>query len=395
MKTYEYKGYDTGGRVAKGLVEALSVKGAREQLAAEGVLVERLTLSGQALRFAAESRAVVYRELSALLAAGLTLVRSLDILIRSPQTQVPGTLLAGVRDRVREGVGLASALADASGAVTVFERAVIDSGERSANLATVLKQLAVFLEEQERVKERIRSALVYPLIVVTVGICVGVIMLGLLVPRARDMMDGSGAELPALTGVVIALCQFLFHWGPLLLLAGGVAVVGLRRRMRRDESLRLRWNQWCFRLPLIGKSLDLLVSIRFARTLSILLHGGVPLVEAVSLSGKATGSLWVASMAERESDAIRHGDKLSAAIKRMAPLAGALAEWTQIGEESGALGDLLDHAADRCSESWDRVIGRALTVMEPVLLLIVGAFVLLVTISVLLPIMSLTQSITP
>ena len=175
MKTYEYRGFDRAARPRRGLVEAMSVKDARERLAAEGTLAERITLAGRRLRFAVEMRAMVYRELSALLGAGVTMVRALDNLVQSPELGDIRSLLAGVRDRIREGATLAGALSEASRSVTPFEAAVIQAGERSATVEVMLDRLASFLEEQEKLRARVQAALIYPMIVLTVGICVAVI----------------------------------------------------------------------------------------------------------------------------------------------------------------------------------------------------------------------------
>jgi len=393
MKTYAYKGFDAAGSVRRGLVEALHVKEAREKLAASGVLAEHVTVIHQRLNVRAELRAMVYRELSALLNAGIPMTRALEMMMQSARAGSTGGVLAGVRDRVREGASLAVALTGEGTSATEFEQAAIQAGERAGTLTDVLMRLAVYLEDQDQVRERVSRALIYPALVVGVGICVALVMLGVLVPRAGALLADSGRPLPGLTRVVLMAGHAAARWGVWALLAAGVGGVYLQRRYRGDATLQRRWNQAQFRWPIWGRGYALLASLRFARTLAMLLRGGVPLVEGLRLSGRATGSAWVAHLASQEAEAVRDGERLSTAVRRIPPLVEALAEWVQVGEESGDLAGILDHAATRSNEHWNRYINRSLALLEPLLLLVIGAFVLLITLAVLLPVLALTQSL--
>ena len=393
MKTYQYKGFTTAGQACRGLVEALSVKEAREKLAAEGVLAERVSLTGRTVRFPAERRAVVYHELSALLDAGMPLLSALNILVDSPELRSSRVLLAGVRDGVREGASLAGALREASAAVTPFEEAIIEAAERSATVGGMLANLAEFLEEQQRLRERIQAALLYPAIVFAVGICVAVLMLGLLLPRASAILADSDAGMPALTVFMIGLGRFLQHWGVAIVLLLVVGIHLVWRRVRREAGWRARWSQALFRTPVVGSGWTTLVNLRFARTMAILLQGGVPIMDALRLAGRATGNGWVAGQAEIEADAVRHGSSLSDAVRRIPPLAHSLAGWIQVGEAGGGLARLLEAAARRYQAQWDRFLVRCLALLEPLLIFAIGGFVLLVTLSVLLPVVSLSQAV--
>jgi len=393
MKTFEYSGFDASGRPARGLVEALGPKEARARLAAAGTLVERLTPLGVRFKFPPAARALVYRELGVLLGAGVPLVRALETLLQSPELGAAHSLLAGVRDRVREGRSLAAALAEVSRSSSAFETAILEAAERSATVESVLERLADFLEEQERLREKVQAALTYPLIVLGVGVCVAIVMLGLLVPRARDILAGGQVALPLLTRIMIALGALLARWGLPAVVAAALAAAWLRRRLRRDAEARLAWDRRLFRLPLWGRGYRLLVNLRFARTLGILLGGGVPLVESVPLAGRATGSVWAAELSQTAAERVRHGSSLAEAVRGIPPLAETLPGWIRIGEAAAALERLLDSAARRYQAQWDRFTARCLSVLEPALILLIGGFVLLVTLSVLLPILSLTQAV--
>jgi type II secretory pathway component PulF len=147
-----------------------------------------------------------------------------------------------------------------------------------------------------------------------------------------------------------------------------------------------------FRTPLVQRGYSALVNLRFARTLSLLLGGGVSLVDGVILAGRATGSAWVARLAESGAEALRHGKNLAEAVRAIEPLSASLPGWIQAGEASGKLENLLENAGDRYQQQWDRLISRGLSVLEPLLILAVGLFVLLIALSILLPVMSLNQA---
>ena len=395
MKTYEYKGFHRNGRPAKGLVEALSPKEAREKLSAGGVLAERVSATGRQVRFPAGMRATIYRELGALLGAGLPLLRALEVLIQSPELGDSRVLLAGIRDSVREGAPLARAVRDASRSVSSFEFAIIEAAERSATVESMLNELAAFLEDREKLRERVQGALVYPAIVFTVGVCVAIVMLGVLLPRARDLLAGSTAPMPKLTLFMIGLGQFLFHWGIGVLVVLGAAGAWAWRRYRKSEELRLRVSRLLFRVPVAGRGHTILVNLRFARTMAILLRGGVPLIDAVVLSGRATGSAWVAGLAAGAAETVRHGGRFSDAVRSIPPLSETLPGWIEVGEASGGVSDLLLRAGQRYQDYWDRYVRRSLSVIEPMLILLIGGFVLLVTLSVLLPVISMSHAIGP
>ncbi len=395
MQTYEYRGYDATGKACRGLVEALSPKQAREKLVSGGILAERLAVSGGADRgrVSVDARAMVYRGLASLLRAGLPLVRALGVLIDSPELTPVRPLLARVRDRVREGVSLAAALAEGSRSVTPFESAIVEAAESSGSVEMMLEQLAVFLEAQQKLREKVQGALVYPSIVFTVGICVAIVMLGLLVPRTRDILGGNEASLPALTAFMMALGRFCTTWG--LALLGGLALGGLyaRLRLERDAAFRRDWSRLLFRLPVFGRGCRLLVNLRFAQTLAILLRGGLSVIRAFPLAGRATGNPWIASLTEERAESIRHGGSLSDAVRSVPPLAESLPGWLEIGEASGGLEPLLVSAGQRYQERWDRYVSRCLALLEPLLILTIGGFVLLVTLSVLLPVINLSSRI--
>ncbi|MEI8140711.1 MAG: type II secretion system F family protein [bacterium] len=405
MRTFAYKGFDSSGAVRRGLIEAQDLKEAREKLMARGVLPQDVSSSESAagsvlgsrrgMAFKAESRVAFYRELGVLLGAGLPLVSAIEILMESPELGVSPSLLAGVRDRIREGASLAVSLSAMAPYIKPYEKAILEVGEKSGNLETMLERLALFLEEQEHLRERIVSALIYPAIILVFAILVAVVLLGFVVPAAASVISEQSdkLKLPLLTLFMMALGRVMLFGVPVAMLIGLFGRSYFKQRMAVDPALRFRVDQWLFKMPLVGRGYTIVANLRCARTLSILLQGGVGLVDALALAGRSTGSVWVAHLMEEEAESIRHGSSLADAVRRIPPLARSLPAWIQAGEASGALERLLETAGNAYQHQWNRYVSRTLSWLEPVLILAIGIFVLLVTLSVLLPIIALNQTL--
>lgn len=402
MRTFSYKGFDSSGVVRRGLIEAQDLKEAREKLTARGVLPQEVApsetpvgtpfSSGQGPSFKAESRVAFYRELGVLLGAGLPMVGAIEILMESPELGVSASLLAGLRDRIREGASLAASLGAAAPHIKPYERAILEVGEKSGNLEGMLERLALFVEEQEHLREKIVSALIYPAIILTFAVLVAVGLLGFVVPAAASVItEQSRVALPWLTRFMMMAGRVAMVGLPVLILCAWAGRSWLKHRMVEEPALRYRIDQAMFQVPLVGRGYTIVTNLRCARTLAILLKGGVGLVDALSLAGRSTGSAWVAHLMEAEAESVRHGSSLADAIRRIPPLAGSLPAWILAGEASGALEKLLDTAGNTYQHQWNRFVSRTMSWLEPVLILCIGLFVLLVTLSVLLPILALNQ----
>ena len=400
---FEYKGFDATGRTQSGLVEAADLKEARKILAARGILPETVQAArGTATRrgaraaiFSADVRTMFYRELAALLGSGVALAPALDVILQAPELDQARTLLAAVRDMVREGRALSAAMPVASPQVTLFEQAVLEVGERTGGMPEALARLAAFLEEQEKLREKLMTALLYPLIVVSLAVIIGGLVLTLLLPKVQSLFSEAQLELPALTRILLAGGRGLGFLLLLLVIGAGGASIVLRRRWRTDEVWRSRLDRRLFALPIIGNGWRNLASLRFVRVFGLLLERGVSLIESVPLAGRASGSAWLAACAARETAAMGQGKPLVAVIRGIQPLHPSLAAWIQAGEAGGNLIGLLDNAAQRFQQSWDRLATRGMLVLEIGLTLVVGLFVTLIALAVLLPILQMNKGFMP
>lgn len=403
MKTFMYRGYDRNGARVRGVVEALDLKDAREKLAARTILPEELVPASGGRRGAwswrsarqsmmqDEPRGEFYRAMSTMIAAGLPLVDALNILLEQtpPAHTDAARQLAGVRDAVRDGARLVEAAERAGIPLTAFESAVLESGERTGNLSGSFSDLADYLVEVGRIRQTIRTACLYPAIIVAVAMLVGVGVMGFLVPRMAAVFAESGMPLPWLTrAVVTAGAWFIPVVLPLVLLLILAVLAGMRR-VRTQPSLRKAAERRISRWWIAGHGFRVLTSLRFARTASLLLRGGLPMVEAVPLAGRATGSAWLAAEAAEAAQAIRQGAPVSRTLARIPVIGEELGAWLRAGEASGDLAGMFAYAGERQRQKWTLFMDRSVALIEPVLIVVVAVFVLVVALAILLPILSL------
>ncbi len=401
MKTFEYIGFRTeDGRRVRGWIEADTLKVARERLTEQGILPEEvhpaeavLAAGQRACGLARLSiRAVIFRELAALLGAGLPVVRALEVLIESPEWISARSGLSAVRDHIREGASLSAAL-EAVGHAGAFEIAALRAGERAGALRDALGRTADYLEQQSRIRDRIVSALIYPAVVLILTTLIAIGMLGFLLPTLARLWEDSDIPLPAFTRAVMASGRTARWLLPMVVMGAMVAFSVLRRAAKRSTAWAIRLDRLRYRLPILGGLYRLLVAFRFARALAMLLRGGVPMVEALPLAGRATGSPWAAQGVEKADEEVRHGRAPADALRAVEPLREAIPNWVRAGEAGGNLCDLLEVAAERRQFAWERRMGRAIALLEPALIVVLGALVLMVTLAIVLPILVLPRRI--
>lgn len=393
MSVFAYAGRAADGRRRRGWIEAETAKSARAALAGQGVLTETLRAAVAHGRLAAAGRARLYRELGALLDAGFPLERALGMLMQEGgATEHDYGFLAGLRDRIRDGESLARALAALTPDLPAFERAAVQAAEHAGLQGEVLAQLADFMESRQAAGERLRAALLYPLVVLGLAMGLLSLMMFVVLPRASRLFEQFGGGVPPQT-------RWLAAWGPRLLFAllaavafGVLAVVAARRAARHDPARAARVDRLASRLPLCGPLLARLWGMHFAHTMALLLKAGVNAQDALASAGMATGSPWMGTLAAEQSERVRHGASLAQAVQALTPLAPFLFEWVRVGESAGNLHAMLSQAAQRCQRDVDRRLTRHLALLEPLLILLIGGIVLIVAYSVLKPMLDLARA---
>lgn len=387
MSTFSYKAYDGRGKTVRGLLEANSLKDARKSVTQKGLLIADIR-PVQGRRLAARVLAKICRQLSTLLLAGLSIPQALQVMM----SEMPVSFLAVLRDCLAAGGSFCTAWREAAGGQnTDFAEALLLAGEKSGTLPAALAGLAQHVEEQVKLREKILTAMLYPCLVLLMAVVVMFCMFVVVLPQFGSLLLESKIQLPLATRWLFTLTRPLAFFCVFGLGGCVLGVVWGRQLLRSRPAWRLAWDERLFALPLWGRAYDHLVAYRFARTLSLLLRGGVPLVEALFISGRVTGNKWLEERIVSEAERVRVGYPLATAIGEIEPFAKVLTSWFQAGTAGGDLAELLAKAAEYEQGQWETTLTRLTNALEPAVILVVGGLVLLLALALLLPVMAMNN----
>jgi general secretion pathway protein F len=400
MSDFDYLALDTAGRERRGSVRAASVEDARATLSARKLYVVRMEAStgagapplfsrGLLLRkkLSAKQLTLFTRQLATLVTVS-PLEESLRTIARQAEQEHVRRVLLSVHGGVVEGRRLSEAMTREAASFPPLYRAMVAAGESSGTLPQILERLADLLERQAQVRGKVMSALAYPVILAIVASFVVMALMIFVVPRVVEQFDDVGQSLPLLTRIVIGLSEFLAAWW-WALAAALVAIALLVGRALQDEALRLRFDRRLLRLPLIGRLLRDLHAARMARTLSTMVASRLPLLEGLKLTTQTVHNRALREASSEITEAIRIGGSLSAALRRAGVFPPLLVYLAASGEASGKLDIMLERAADYLEREFDSFTAAALSLLEPAIIVFMGAIVALIVLSILLPILQL------
>ena len=398
MEAFQYEALDAAGRTVSGTVQADSPRQARTQLRAKGLLpsmVDPVRARDHARQpwargISAAELSLVTRQMATLLASGLTLEQSLTALIEEASEPMTREVLAGVKAEVTAGLSLARALGTYDKSFPDFYRALVYGGEESGALPTVLQHLADYLDARQALKQKTSLALLYPVLVTIVAITIVTGLLVYVVPQVVQVFQQSRQSLPLLTRALIELSNFLRGAGPYLAVAivGGFAAA--RMALRRDAPRR-RWHALLLRMPWLGPLVRGINTSRFASTLAILVGGGVPLLAALSSGARVMTNRVMREAVERAIERVREGAGLARALGETRAFPPLLVHLVASGEVSGKLEQMLERAARLETQALERRLAVFSTLLEPVMILVMGGIVLLIVLAILLPIIEINQ----
>jgi general secretion pathway protein F len=410
VPVYAYKGVTQAGKNAKGFVDAESQRAARAKLRRDGVFPTDLSESASGRSRAERARegsprfslsslrrvstldlALATRQLSTLVGAGIPLVEALGALAEQVEGSKLKGLVGGVRDRVNEG----AALADAMGQAGVFGDlyvSMVRAGEAGGALEQVLERLAEYLEGQVRLRNRVLSITLYPLMMLGFAVFVVAMLVTFVLPQITQLLESLNQPLPFYTRAIIALSDFAREWWWAVLLVLGGAFVGLRAAIR-TETGRVRWDAFRLRLPVMGKVVRLLAISRFARTLSTLLAGGIPIVRALDISKFVANNAVIGAAVERAKESLTEGASLAAPLRASGEFPPLVIHMVEVGERSGELEPMLAKVAENYDEQVENTVTRLTALLEPVLILLMVGIVLGIIFAVLVPMLQITGSI--
>ena len=400
MPAFQYTALDPRGRQAKGLIEADTPRMARQLLRERGMNPLGIEeVASQERRHGRQwfrphisptDLALITRQLATLVGSGLPLEEALGAVARQAErTRLSGLLLA-VRARVMEGHTLATALADFPSVFPELYRATVAAGEQSGHLDIVFERLADYTEARQQMRQKVGLALFYPLLLTGVAVLVVAGLLTYVVPQVVQVFSSLNQQLPALTRGLIALSDFLRQYGGLLL--GGLAMgaVAWVYALRRSGFKR-RVHQTLLKLPLIARLTRGANTARFARTFSILMASGVPVLEALRISAQVISNLPMREAVEQAAARVKEGASLQKAISNSGYFPPMTVQLIASGEASGRLENMLERAAVQQERETETLIAALLGIFEPMLILVMGGVVLVIVLAILLPIFDLNQ----
>lgn len=400
MTRYHYLGLDPAGRERRGAIQAESADAAAASLKSRRLHVVRIEAGSEGpaepllspsrlgrARLNSRQLGLFTRQLATLTQVS-PVEESLRTLARQAERRDVGRVLGEVHRGVVAGRSLSESLASEPRSFPSLYRAMVAAGEESGTLPSILDRLAGLLERQAQVRGRIIAALAYPLILSVLAIFVVLALMIFVVPKVVEQFDQVGQTLPSLTRAVIALSNFLSSWWWALaaLLAAGF-IVGARLLGR--EPLRLRFDSFLLRLPLIGGLIRDLHAARMARTLSTMVAARLPLLEGLRLTSATIRNRALRAASERIAESVRTGGSLSSAMRAAGVFPPLLIYLAESGEASGRLDLMLERAADYLEREFDTFTSTALSLLEPAIIIIMGVIVALIVLSILLPILQL------
>ena len=398
MAAFNYRALDSNGREVSGVLEADTSRMARGQLREQQLFPLEVMAVGRLaagrLRFGMLSMSsavlsLMTRQWSMLLDAGLTIEQALTALIEQSEEAGARQILAGVRAEVLAGHSLHSALSQYDGVFPPIYRAVVDAGEKSGELPTLLVRLADYLESWQTTRQKIFQALLYPALVSGVALIVVVGLVTYVVPQIVGVFKQSKQVLPLLTRGLILTSDFLRSSWPWLLLLAIAAPLLTRRALNRNAALQLSWHRKLLRLPLLGRHLRTLDSARLASTLAIMVGSGVPLLTALETGKAVIANRVLRQAVDQAIRQVREGSPLHRALAADRLFPPLLVHLIASGEASGTLGRMLERAASQQQAELDRRTAIALGLFEPLLILVMGGMVLTIVLAILMPIIEI------
>ena len=407
MPVYEYKGLDQSGKTVKGIQDADSQGALRQMLQSQGVYVTdiwegkgggasrsagEVDFQGMIERVTLRDIAVLTRQMATLTRAGIPLVETLNALGEQAEKDELKRVITDVRQKVNEGSSLAKALGDHPKHFSNLYVNMVRAGESSGNLDVVLARLTEFLEAQIELRGKVIGAMVYPIIMMVVGVLIMSVLFIFVIPKVTQIFEDQDAALPWITRLLIGTSDLFANWWFLLLPAVGLGIWGFMRWKASKEG-KDKWDRFVLKVPVFGSLVRMIAVARFARTLGTLLASGVPLLTALDIVKNILGNNRLIEVIEDARVNIREGESIAQPLKRSGEFPPLVTHMIAIGERSGQLEDMLDNVAVAYNQQVDMRIQALTTMLEPLMIVIMGIGVAGIVFAVMLPILQLNQTI--
>ena len=405
MSVFEYVALDEKGRQRKGFVDAPGIAAARQKLREENVYPVEINQASDRKepslagvfkmniweRVSANDVAVFTRQLSTLLGAGMPLVPSLSILMKQANNPLLKKSLAQIREQVNEGKSLTEGMSGFPKIFSPFYLNMVRAGEASGTINLVLERLADFSENQQALMNKVRSALAYPIIMFFMGSAVIFLLMAFVVPKITGIFADMNQTLPLITIILITISNFLksFWWLILILLAAGAAA--FKYMTTGTEAGKRQWDNAKLKIPVWGQVNRKIAIARFSRTLATLLQSGVPLLSAMEIVRNVVNNIIIGDAINKASKDLEEGKGLSGPLTQSGIFPPLVIEMIAVGEQSGTLEKMLNRIAMSYETEAQSDIMVMTSLLEPVMILVMGLGVGFIVVSILLPIFEMNQ----
>jgi type IV pilus assembly protein PilC len=390
---FEWEGKDKNGKNIRGEMRAGGEAMVSASLRRQGVMVskvkKRRMTGGKAIK--QKDIAVFTRQLSTMMRAGVPLIQSFDIVARGSTNPKMTRLLTDIRSDVETGTNLSAAFRKHPLYFDALYCNLVEAGEAGGILETLLDRLAVYQEKTMAIKNKIKSALIYPVAVLVVAFVVLTVIMIFVIPAFEDVFKSFGADLPAPTLVVIAMSKFFTSYWYLIFGIGGGAIYFFMQSWRRSVKMQKYMDRLLLRVPVFGELVNKSSIARWTRTLSTMFAAGVPLVEALDSVGGASGNAVFAEATEKIQKDVSTGSALTTSMQATGVFPVMVLQMCAIGEESGSLDAMLGKAAEFYEDEVDEAVKGLSSLMEPFIIVILGTLIGGIVVSMYLPIFKLGQ----
>jgi general secretion pathway protein F len=412
MPVYQYKGYRNDGGAATGIIDAESPKVARVKLRKVGVFPTDMVEQGLATTTTSSTNtsgrttpgigrspalsttdvAMMTRQLATLLVAGLPLVEALGVMVDQTEKKSVKSLMADIREEIRGGATYSAVLERYPREFSQIYVHMVRAGEASGALDQILFRLAEFLEKQLALKHKVTNAVLYPALMLIVGVTVLFFLMTFVVPKITAVFTSLKQALPWPTVVLMSISHFLAdYWAWIL---GGVGVmVWATRRAMKTEAGQLTADRWLLKMPLMGEVARMVAISRLTSTLATMLASGVQLLDAMDVAKRVMNNRVLEHAVEGARQNIREGETIAEPLKRSGEFPALVTHMIAVGERSGEMEEMLRRIGNIYDGEVDRVITRFTSLLEPIMILIMGVLVFCIVVAILLPIFEMGQMV--
>ena len=392
LVAFDWEGTDRRGNKVKGSMSAETQALVKAQLRKQGIAVSKVRKPAFKLGGSNKKKitpfdiAICVRQLATMMKAGVPLIQSFDIVADGLENPTLRDLVIVIKNDVDAGNNFAGALKKHPEHFDELFVNLVNSGEQSGALETMLDRVASYMEKTEVLKKKVKKAMTYPISVLVVALIVTVILLVKVVPQFEEMFSGFGAELPVFTQFVVGISEWMQEWW--LIFIGSIvgAVYAFKQALLRSEAFRDGFDRALLKAPVVGQIVEKSAIARFARVLSTTFSAGVPLVDALDSVAGATGNVVYRNAVHKIRDEVSSGTQLQFSMKQTEVFPSMAVQMVAIGEESGALDSMLDKVAEHFEDEVDNLVDNMTTLMEPIIMAELGVLVGGLIIAMYLPI---------